>query len=212
MHYLDLYLDLRDRGDRIVVKSVADSLGNARLERWMGKPYTIYLLDEAGIFLNSRRFSSTPPQFLADLAQIRHDSRRLLWIAQYMDQVDKQLRELTQSYVHCDSVVRYSKKLRNTELFLLRYTIFLAKHYKIYSSKVLDKSLGLKSFFQGNRLAHKSFIGRPSAVDLMLFDCYPSLERIEHEPCLIYPSTPLQRRRGKVLDFIQYKENRENYA
>ncbi|NES65095.1 MAG: hypothetical protein F6K24_07440 [Okeania sp. SIO2D1] len=157
------------------------------LENWMDQRRCLYILDEAGIFLNSRRFQQNSPQFLADLAQIRHDGRRLFWISQYSEQVDKQMRELTQSYIYCDCVTRYSKVLASTELVFKNYRLFIAKKFKIYVAKVVDGKLGFKAWFLSNHLALKSWYGCLSSVDRMLFDCYPSLERIEKEPCLVNP-------------------------
>ncbi|MGB5596712.1 MAG: hypothetical protein WBM62_22145, partial [Crocosphaera sp.] len=45
------------------------------LEEFMDFPKTIYILDEAGVYLNSRAFQSVPKTFLAQLAQVRHDSK-----------------------------------------------------------------------------------------------------------------------------------------
>lgn len=170
--------------NEIYVKPV--SKGNKiLLEKWMSRRRCLYILDEAGIFLNARRFATTSPQFLADLAQIRHDGRKLFWIAQYSDQVDKQLRSLTQSYIYCDCVTKYSKKLGSTELLLKSYACYLAKNFKIFEEKVIDKKKGFKAWLQKNSLAYKSWYGTLSSTDKLLFDCYPSLERIEFAPYLV---------------------------
>ncbi|NES25571.1 MAG: ATP-binding protein [Symploca sp. SIO3E6] len=155
------------------------------LENWMSRRRCLYILDEAGIFLNARRFQSNSPQFLADLAQIRHDGRKLFWIAQFVDQVDKQLRELTQSYIYCDCITKYSRKLGSTELLFKNYRVFTTPQFKIFSDKVLGKKLGFKSWILSNTLALKSWYGSLTEVDRLLFDIYPSLERIESGPSLV---------------------------
>jgi hypothetical protein len=74
-------------------------------------PESVCLLDEAGIFLNSREFQKTPRELLADLCQSRKFGADLMWCAQFDEQVDKQMRMLTQYFVHCSSLSTYDRKL-----------------------------------------------------------------------------------------------------
>jgi hypothetical protein len=79
-------------------------------------PESVILLDEAGIFLNSREFAKTPKELLADLAQSRKDGCDLIYCAQFDEQVDKQMRLLTQYFWHCTGFSLWDKKLRRPSL------------------------------------------------------------------------------------------------
>ncbi|MDJ0510811.1 MAG: ATP-binding protein [Crocosphaera sp.] len=144
------------------------------LEEFMDLPKTIYVLDEAGVYLNSRAFQSVPKTFLAQLAQVRHDQKILVWCAQYADMVDRVLRELTAMYCQCLSVSKFSKKLGNYEMYWQKIYIYNARKYKIYLSKVDQKLSGLKFWINSRKLADWHYEGLLSQEDKMIFDIYNS--------------------------------------
>ncbi|HBL11650.1 MAG TPA: hypothetical protein DD379_09620 [Cyanobacteria bacterium UBA11162] len=172
---------------KIQVRSCASG-SELALSNFMQEKGTLYLIDEAGVYLNSRNFKNIPLDFLSDLAQIRHDCRRLFWIAQYRDQVDKTLRELTASYIVADCPTRYSRKLSNTELVGKYYRIFTAKNYDVYEKKIVSGSVtGIKATVTSMKLAEKTIVGGLTDVDRLLFKAYGSFLRVEAKPELINP-------------------------
>lgn len=162
--------------NKIICKSVCDSRGNLQLDKWMSDQRTLYVLDEAGVFLNSRRFRDVNPQFLSDLAQVRHKSRRLFWIAQYYEMTDKILRSLTSGFVHCESMTIFDKKLAAPKIILQKYALYSARNYQRYLTKVADKVGGLKMFFTQRKLAQYTYQARLSQADLLLFEIYQSFQ------------------------------------
>lgn len=60
--------------------------------------YGQVLLDEAGIWLMSRKAMSLPEAMLCKLAQVRKHGLDLLWTSQHEARVDKALREITNEY------------------------------------------------------------------------------------------------------------------
>ncbi len=144
------------------------------LEDFMDLPKTIYILDEAGVYLNSRAFQSVPKTFLAQLAQVRHDQKILVWCAQYADMVDRILRELTAMYCQCLSVSKFSKELGNYEMYWQKIYIYNARKYKIYLSKVDQKLSGFKFWINSRKLADWHYEGLLSEEDRMIFDIYNS--------------------------------------
>jgi hypothetical protein len=171
----------------IKVRSCANG-SELRLIEFMQEKGTLYLIDEAGVYLNARNFKNIPLDFLSDLAQIRHDSRRLFWISQYKDQVDKNLRELSASYIVAECPTRYSHKLKNTELLSKYYRIFTAKNYDVFEKKILSGALtGAKAAINSARLADKVIMGSLSEYDRLLFKAYGSFLRVEDTPTLQFP-------------------------
>lgn len=186
----------------IKVRSCAEG-SELRLSQFMRETNVLYLIDEAGVYLNSRNFKNIPLDFLSDLAQIRHDSRRLFWIAQYRSQVDRTLRELTASYVVAECPTKYSHKLKNTELVGKYYRIFTAKNYDIYDKKIASGSLtGLKATLNSMRLSDKVIMGQLTDYDRLLFKAYGSFLRVEDKPTLQFS---LVERWAKSTVFVNEK-------
>ena len=77
----------------------------------------IFVLDEAGIFVNSRFWKNTSKEFLKNLFQIRHLNIHLIVVFQNAAQVDKQLRENIQHWVVCKSLSVYSVELKLPRMF-----------------------------------------------------------------------------------------------
>lgn len=110
-------------------------------------PESVTCLDEAGILLNARDFATTSKRLLADLAQSRHDGCDLFWAAQFEEQVDKQVRLLTQYWIHCDSMSIYDKKMRRPKLFWKRIYWFRAADYFQWLYNPRDRSSHFKARF-----------------------------------------------------------------
>lgn len=139
-------------------------------------PESVVLLDEAGIFLNSRDFAKTPKSLLAELAQSRKVGIDMIWAAQFMDQVDRQWRLLTQYWIHCDSVSVYDKKTKRPSM----------KWKRIYFMKCADYNEWLQDR-RARRSHWKTRIGYAfdyhggviTKTDKMLFDCFDSFSRLD---------------------------------
>ena len=193
----------------IQVRSCANG-SQLALSNFMQEKGTLYLIDEAGVYLNSRNFKNIPLDFLSDLAQIRHDCRRLFWIAQYRDQVDKTLRELTASYIVADCPTRYSRKLGNTELVGKYYRIFTTKNYEVYEKKIISGSVaGIKATLTSMKLAEKTIVGGLTNIDKLLFKAYGSFLRVEAKPELINAFNQWDKT-AKYIKGEQPKKNQES--
>lgn len=139
----------------------------------------LYILDEAGVYLNARSFQDTPKTFLHSLAQIRHDSKLLFWCAQYYDQVDRIIRDLSASICLCNSITKYSASLGNLEIVGKKAFLFDSSSYKIYSTKVDGKVTGIKHLLAQKKLSLKCFFGPLDFEDKLLFATYNSFgERV----------------------------------
>lgn len=139
-------------------------------------PESVVCLDEAGIFLNSREFASTSKRLLADLAQSRKDGVDLVWAAQFNEQVDKQVRLLTQYWVHCDSLATYDKQLRRPKLFWKRIYWFTAWNYNFWVNDPRARSAHFKTRFAH---AFKYEGGFLTQADKALFKAFDSFNRLD---------------------------------
>ncbi len=164
------------------------------LEYFLRFPRHIYILDEAGVYLNARTFKDMQRRTMHDLAQIRHDNKILIWLAQYHDQVDKMLRQLTQGFCQCESQLRFNREMGNYKIYWQRIYIYNSRQYKIYLQKVADKVQGLKYWVNSRRLSEFHYEGMLSEADRMIFDIYQSFgARVgdgsgEQPPPLFMPS------------------------
>jgi hypothetical protein len=137
---------------------------------------SIVLLDEAAIFLPARgSANNTPKQIIKDLVQVRHDSQYLIYLCQNESQVDSFLRNLTEEIFHCNGQSKWSKKLRNQELFWKTVHLFPPDHYAQW---VGDPKLR-KNPIKTRILATKSWTGMLSCSDMLLFQVYDSFNRLE---------------------------------
>lgn len=84
---------------------------------FINQPNSIILFDEVGVFLNSRMWSFVPPELLSTLFTLRHENIHLVCTFQNFNQVDKQLRENIQEYIHCTGISRYDSKLRLPKMY-----------------------------------------------------------------------------------------------
>lgn len=144
------------------------------LETFFDLPKTIYVMDEAGVYINSRNFKKTTDGFLETIAQVRHDGKIFWYIAQYYEMVDKVLRDLSSSFIHVDSSLRFNKKLGNSEILWQRIYLFSQRNYRIYLEKVCYKFTGVKHWVNARRLSDFQWEGVLSDDDKMLFKVYQS--------------------------------------
>jgi hypothetical protein len=134
-------------------------------------------LDEAGIYLNSRSFKDTPKALLADLAQSRKFGCDLIYCAQFDEQVDRQMRLLTQYWVHCASVSFYDKQLRRPSLKWKKIYTFTADSYHLWLANPEARTSHFKTRFaystnyEGGLLSH---------ADKLLFKCFESFDRLDN--------------------------------
>ncbi len=137
---------------------------------------SIVLLDEAAIFLPARgSANNTPKQVIKDLVQVRHDSQYLIYLCQNEHQVDSFLRNLTEEIFHCNGQSKWSRKLRNQELFWKTVHLFPPDHYAQW---IADPKLR-KNPIKTRILATKSWTGMLSVSDMLLFQVYDSFNRLE---------------------------------
>jgi hypothetical protein len=86
-------------------KSDADDFGTAEPVYLLEATDCLMLVDEAGIYFNSRLFGSTPQRLIMRLMQVRKHRLDFRYSAQKVSSVDKILRDLTFESVHCHSFV-----------------------------------------------------------------------------------------------------------
>ena len=139
-------------------------------------PESVVLLDEAGILLNSREFAKTSKQLLADLAQSRKDGCDLIWCAQFDEQVDRQLRMLTQFWIHCESLSVYDKRMRRPKLFWKRIFWFRCSDYQEWLRNPRAKGNHIKT-----RLVWATIYegGMLSDLDRKIFNIFDSFKRLD---------------------------------
>jgi hypothetical protein len=137
------------------------------------------LLDEAGVFFNSRNYAKMPPQVLAAMAQLRHDGNDLIWAAQYFDQVDKSFRMLCHRSTHAYGVSRYSPRLKNDELTFRNWATFDPNSYEKWLEDKKARSPGIGGFIRTRMAAMKVESGLLREIDRQAFKCFSSFDRVE---------------------------------
>lgn len=140
-------------------------------------PDSVVLLDEAGILLNSRDFANTPKKLLADLAQSRKLGTDLIWCAQFSEQVDKQIRLLTQFWIHCESISIYDKKMRRPKLKYKKIFWFRCSDYQLWLANPKARGSFLKTKFVFSTIYEGGLL---SPSDKRLFDVYDSFDRLDN--------------------------------
>jgi hypothetical protein len=138
-------------------------------------PDSVCLLDEAGIFLNSREFAKTPKELLGDLAQSRKFGCDLIYCSQFDEQVDRQMRMLTQYIHHCDSISFYDHKLRRPSLKYKRVYTFNSDTYNSWKTS-RDRTNHWRTRFAYSIEYRGGFI---DSADKALFQCFNSFERLD---------------------------------
>lgn len=146
--------------------------------RVLMKSNSVVCLDEAGVLLNSRSWKDTPKDFLADLCQSRKRDTDLVWSAQFSEQVDSQMRMLTQYWIVASGLTYYHKPSRLPRLYYKRYYFMTASQHNRYCVKPVSH---LRARFM---FSYRYVGGFLSATDTMLFDCFDSslmLDRIDYK-------------------------------
>lgn len=191
------------QNNRFVCRSILDSDGKVAFKDFCQERNALFIIDEAGIFFNCRNWRSVDLNFLADLAQARKDRRRIFWIAQSIDQVDKQVRELTGGYILCAGFSRFSSKLQGPELMAKFNRLYLAKDFELIINKGRLQSSGFKAVLQSTLRAKYIWFKFIDGFDRQLFASYPSFERIGDKPALLNPlSRPVVKRVDWLCDLI----------
>jgi Zonular occludens toxin (Zot) len=164
-------------------------------------PNSVVLLDEAGIFLNSRDFASTSRSLLSDLCQSRKDGIDIFWAAQFEEQVDKQFRLLTQYWIHCASVAIPDRKTGKPILKWKKIYWFTASDYYHWLSNVRDQASHFRT-----RLAYASdYEGGPlTSDDKLLFDVYDSFSRLDLQASSDVVRSPLRCPLAKVTRYDEF--------
>ncbi|MGK7893255.1 MAG: hypothetical protein AB4372_06400 [Xenococcus sp. (in: cyanobacteria)] len=141
-------------------------------------PESVVLLDEAGILLNSREFAKTSKQLLADLAQSRKDGCDLIWCAQFDEQVDRQLRMLTQFWIHCESLSVFDKKMRRPKLVYKVIYWFRCSDYQQWKDDPRVRGNPFKTRFAFATITESGFL---TECDKYIFNIYDSFKRLDKE-------------------------------
>lgn len=144
-------------------------------------PRSVVLMDEAGIFLNTREFKNTPKKLLMDLAQSRKDGQDLIYAAQFDEQVDRQFRDLTQFCVHAAGKSRYCSKLKGPRLHWKIYHCFTADNYNQWKHNFRVRS----NHFATGRLTFQCEMGPFTKRDASLFEVFDSFARLEQQAAAV---------------------------
>lgn len=122
----------------------------------------IVVLDEAGIFLNSRKMVGNGwkkfERFFSNLILSRKASVTFIWIAQRHEHVDKQIRDLTQHYFHCTNI--------NQVRVVSQFDSFCYERWLTQPT--------VKNYLRG--VAPFPRVGR---YDPRLFTCYDTTDRLD---------------------------------
>jgi hypothetical protein len=141
-------------------------------------PNSITLLDEAGIFLNTREFQKTPKRLLMDLAQSRKSGTDLIYASQFDEQVDRQFRMLTQYFIHAAGASVYDKAMRRPKLIWRCYFHFTSGSYHAWNSDIKSKSSFIRTYF---KYAYDTELGIVKPEHYQLFKCFDSFARLEQQ-------------------------------
>jgi len=150
---------------------------NTSLASLLSIPRSVICLDEAGVFLNSRQFQSTPKELLSDLCQSRKMGADLIYAAQFTKQVDAQIRMLTQYVFHCKGTTVYNSKADRPELMMKNFHLFDAETYDQWIVS-RHRNNPLKTRFA---FAMESHTGPLTVSDSELFRCFDSLGRLDRQ-------------------------------
>jgi len=136
-------------------------------------PQSIVVIDEGGVFFNSREWQNIPKQLLQDLCQSRKAGVDLIYATQFFEQVDKQLRQLTQFAIHCMGVTMWDDNTRMPKLMLKSYHLFEIQNYKQWLLSSNKNPIKLRFAYAMN-----SITGPLSINDVRLFKIFESLTKV----------------------------------
>jgi hypothetical protein len=132
----------------------------------------IVLLDELGLLLFSRNFAKNDEALLRTFVLHRKKGIHLFYSAQYLDQVDKVVRELTNERVYCASIGRFYIRFYfsfGTFPTLVKLGLFSKEVFKMYDSysharQILKVSKSVKNLIKILRLYERSLRTRNAPV------------------------------------------------
>ena len=169
------------------------------LEKFMNKSRTVYILDEAGIYVNARNWQKLSLQFQADLALLRRYRKRLWWVSQYFDQVDKNLREQTNYIIECSSILKASKKLGGaSEIFIKMAFAYIRLDYEnlyIKRQRMSPIKFAIQQFFKSKIKR----ITRFGIADRLAFKIYNSFDLMDGGPPTASNPPPKQLTRSHLV-------------
>lgn len=171
----------------IVCRSTTPN-GKLDLEYFLGDDRdAVYIYDEAGATANKRHWRDISTVALERLTQLRKRNRRLFWTAQFFDQVDCQLQELSSDIVLCRGANRYNSQLRAPELKFVFNRLYSKATYsrKIHNTKLAEGRFS--SIFMSIVYARDWQFKRVDDEDILLLDACNSLVEVSSQPTLTNP-------------------------
>lgn len=155
----------------------------------MMRPNTVVLFDECGISLNARDWGNLSPKFRTDLYQIRHLDIHMICAFQFVEQVDKTIRECCQHWVICEGVQRYDKELKKPRLYARFAYHYNTEKFERIQFDVKMKTNGLQKWMNALKvkwslLSINSFFSEVReflALPYYFRDCYLSKKMIDWE-------------------------------
>jgi hypothetical protein len=156
--------------------AVVDAANNLE-DFFRGRSQSVVLIDEAGIFVNSREFQKTPKQLLTDLAQSRKAANDLIYAAQSDIQIDKQFKILTQYFIHANGQTKWDKKLKLPRLVFKNYQHFRGQAYWIWESNPRIRANPFRSWFKADYSTYGFFSPR----DAELFRVFDTKARLDEQ-------------------------------
>jgi hypothetical protein len=168
------------------------------IQSFMNEGQMIYIIDEASIWLDAHKWQNIPSQFLADLALMRHDRRRLFWITQDWERVAKPLRSMTDFVIEANGITKFDRELQNDKLLVKVYLMFPTAFYEQCLAKEKTWSI-IKALFKKTWAAKYRFFQPVDAYDRLLFKVFDSFAKDiqSGEPVMDKPVTfsPIRGRR-----------------
>lgn len=217
-------LDYFQYKDKLISKISIISMPGAQLLDLLQVQRSVILFDEAGVGLFARAFSDKKrTEILVKLFQIRKRRNILFYSCQNQDQIDKQLRDMTDIYIQCSASQKFSRQHKRSNLISRFQVLFDSSKWEQYNSSVARFKLvrpfllsGFKFSFShlafGKLIAHfrsfkfalytdiknniyiRSMFLPPLNDEDLLFRCYSSLD-------LIFDSQ--QKSTANSTDFIE---------
>lgn len=153
------------------VKYVNPHLSPDNILAAIDTPSAVVLLDEAGIFFNSRDWSKTGKKFLGRLFQLRHQNTTLIYACHFLNQVDKQLREVTQLWFEMKGFTTQGRDGSPRLKFFYMF-IFKPARYERWLDDVKARSNLLRTFFMANKTVFK--LVKPISALFAVYDSFGS--------------------------------------
>ena len=180
---LGKWAELRKMRHLVKIAEKEHIIYDSSLQSMLSYRNAVTILDEAGIFCNSRDWADLKkqaPNFIVDLCQVRKGGVDLIWSAQSHEMVDRQLRHLTNFYYVCKSLNR------------------------LYWRHMFDAE-GLERWKAGGRLLRWRVKFEFGFFDLGIFKIYDSFVRLEdkHNKGRYIPEI-VAARKGEIASTLVY--------